>query len=180
MLNRYEHEDAGALGESVRETVPAMAAVIEDAGRLGLPIVFVNDNYGEWGSGPHELCERALGGSNRDLVEPVLPPPGAAFVSKARHSIFYETALDYLLRSGAIERLLLIGQVTEQCVLYSALDAHVRHYEVTVVRDAVAHIHADLAAAALRMMELNMGAEIAEAGSLRTAAGRSFAATPRG
>ena len=29
----------------------------------------------------------------------VLPPPGASFVTKARHSIFYETPLDYLLRS---------------------------------------------------------------------------------
>jgi nicotinamidase-related amidase len=50
----------------------------------------------------------------------------------------------------------LCGQVTEQCVLYSALDAHTRNFEVTVVRDAVAHIHADLADAALRMMERNM------------------------
>ncbi len=55
---------------------------------------------------------------------------------------------------------MLCGQVTEQCVLYSALDAHIRHLRVTVPRDAVAHIHSDLADAALRMMERNMGARI--------------------
>jgi len=36
----------------------------------------------------------------------------------------------------------LTGQVTEQCILYSALDAYVRHFEVVVRPDAVAHIDA--------------------------------------
>jgi hypothetical protein len=45
-------------------------------------------------------------------------------------------------------------------VLYSALDAHIRQLKVTVPRDAVAHIHQDLAEAALMMMERNMEAQI--------------------
>jgi nicotinamidase-related amidase len=63
-----------------------------------------------------------------------------------------------MLRQEGIERLVLTGQVTEQCILYSALDAYVRHFEVVVPRDAVAHIHDNLAAAALRMIETNMRA----------------------
>ncbi len=55
--------------------------------------------------------------------------------------------------------MVLCGQVTEQCVLYSALDAHIRHLRVTVPRDAVAHIHRPLAEAALEMMRRNMHAE---------------------
>ena len=82
------------------------------------------------------------------------------FVVKARHSIFYQPSLAYLLRQYQIDTLVLIGQVTEQCILYSALDAYVRHFQVVVPRDAVAHIHKRLADAALRMMEVNMGAEI--------------------
>ncbi|ATZ23191.1 Isochorismatase family protein [Streptomyces lavendulae subsp. lavendulae] len=50
--------------------------------------------------------------------------------------------------------------MTEQCVLYSALDAHIRHIDVVVALDAVAHIDAALAEAALRMMERNMAAEL--------------------
>jgi nicotinamidase-related amidase len=84
-------------------------------------------------------------------------------VVKVRHSIFFQTPLEYLLSQEGIDRLVLVGQVTEQCVLYSALDAHVRHLEVCVPPDAVAHIHPDLAEAALRMMSLNMGAEICPA-----------------
>ena len=59
--------------------------------------------------------------------------------------------------------MILTGQVTEQCILYSALDAYVRHYEVAVVRDAVAHIDAELGGAALEMMDRNMRARIVEA-----------------
>ena len=75
---------------------------------------------------------------------------------KARHTIFYMTPLEYLLGQKGIEHLVLVGQVTEQCILYSALDAYVRHLRVTVPPDGVAHIHEDLADAALAMMERNM------------------------
>jgi nicotinamidase-related amidase len=68
-----------------------------------------------------------------------------------------------MLREQDVQRVILTGQVTEQCILYTALDAYIRHFDVVVPRDAVAHIHADLAEAALRMMETNMRAEILDA-----------------
>jgi nicotinamidase-related amidase len=81
-------------------------------------------------------------------------------VVKARHSIFYQTQLEYLLREEQIDRLILAGQVTEQCILYSALDAYVRHFELVIPRDCVAHIQEDLAQAALKMMASNMRAGV--------------------
>lgn len=99
-------------------------------------------------------------------MEPLLPDGDSLFVVKARHSIFYETPLTYLLSQLDVSRVVLCGQVTEQCVLYSALDAHIRHLAVTVADDAVAHIHQDLARAALRMMERNMDASIRKASAV--------------
>ena len=104
--------------------------------------------------------QSALAGRDRGLIEPIVPAEDLAFIVKARHSVFYETQLDYLLRRSDITRLIIVGQVTEQCILYSALDAYVRHYEVVVPRDGVAHIHPDLADAALQMMRRNMRATI--------------------
>jgi nicotinamidase-related amidase len=101
------------------------------------------------------------------LVEPLLPRDDDAFVIKARHSVFYSTPLEYLLQSMEIGRIVLTGQATEQCILYSALDGYVRHFEVAVPSDAVAHIHEHLAQAALEMMERNMRATIAPADKLR-------------
>jgi nicotinamidase-related amidase len=85
------------------------------------------------------------------------------FIRKGRHSAFYETALDHLLRIHDVRRLVLCGQVTEQCILYSALDAYIRGYEVSVPTDAVAHIDPELARAALTMMEKNLHADLTRA-----------------
>ncbi len=100
-------------------------------------------------------------GERPDLVEPVLPPEDASFEMKGRHSIF--------LRQPA--RVPAVGEGhrpcgarrpgTEQCILYSALDAYVRRLKVSVPRDGVAHIHEHLARAALELMEVNMRAELA-------------------
>jgi nicotinamidase-related amidase len=166
MLNEYDHEDAEVLVETVRAALPAMRGLVERAAEEDVPIVYVNDNYGDWSAGRPELVERAVAGRARDLVEPIAPAEGTWFISKARHSIFYETQLEYLLREQGIERVVLVGQVTEQCILYSALDAYVRHFKVAVPRDAVAGIHDDLADAALRMMERNMRADVTAAQEL--------------
>jgi nicotinamidase-related amidase len=163
MLNRYEHEDAEPLMENVREILPVISGLLAEAGQREMLRVYVNDNHGDWSAARAELVEYALDGADPTLIEPIIPEPDLPFVVKARHSTFYETQLDYLLRRHQIERLVLVGQVTEQCILYSALDAYVRHYEVVIPRDAVAHIHADLADAALRMMERNMRARIVDA-----------------
>ncbi|MGP4000112.1 cysteine hydrolase family protein [Streptomyces sp. 8N706] len=163
MINTYEHEDADLLIPSVRAALPAMSGLIARARDEDVPVIYVNDNFGRWRSHHDEILDVALRGSHADLVEPVRPDDRSLFVVKARHSIFYQTPLEYLLSQQGISRIVLSGQVTEQCVLYSALDAHIRHLTVAVADDAVAPIHHDLAEAALRMMERNMGAELCRA-----------------
>ena len=111
--------------------------------------------------------EGALGGARRDLIEPILPRDDDLFLSKTRHSIFYATPVEHILDQEGVDRIVLVGQVTEQCILYSALDAYIRHIDLTVPRDAVAHIFEDLAEASLTMMERNMHAEVCEAGDCR-------------
>jgi nicotinamidase-related amidase len=166
MINRYEFEDAEKLRASVEEALPTMVGLVERAREQDVRTIYVNDNHGAWHHGRRELVEDVLAGDFAELVAPIAPGDDIDFVVKARHSIFYETPLEYLLRQGDIERLILVGQVTEQCILYSALDAYIRHFDVHVPPDAVAHIHEDLAEAALRMMEVNMSADLTPAGEL--------------
>jgi nicotinamidase-related amidase len=166
MLNSYEHEDAERLCASVEKVLGPIAGLIERAQREGAPVIYVNDNYGDWSASRHDLARQALEGARPDLVEPVLPPDDMDFVIKARHTIFYMTPVEYLLGQRDIDHLVLVGQVTEQCILYSALDAYVRHLSVTVPPDAVAHIREDLADAALEMMETNMDAQLVPSGEV--------------
>ncbi|MFC9294007.1 cysteine hydrolase family protein [Streptomyces sp. NPDC057011] len=160
MLNTYDHPDAHLLIPSVQRALPAVVKLLEQARERTIPVIYANDNFGKWRSHHGEILDAALAGPHHRLVEPVRPDETSYFVVKARHSVFYETPLAYLLGTLDVSHLVLCGQVTEQCVLYSALDAHIRHLSITVARDAVAHIHQDLADAALRMMEINMAARI--------------------
>jgi len=166
MITNYDFADAERLRASVERALPCMVSLVERAREQDVKTIYVNDNYGAWHQGRSELVETMLAGDFPELVEPIAPGDDVAFVVKARHSAFYETPLEYLLRQAEIDRVILIGQVTEQCILYSALDAYIRHFDVHVPPDAVAHIHEDLAEAALRMMEVNMGADLTPAAEL--------------
>jgi nicotinamidase-related amidase len=129
--------------------------------RDDVDLIYVNDNYGDFAATREDIVRQALDGKHPELVKPILPEQDRAFLEKVRHSAFYATPLSYLLTQLETKRIILTGQVTEQCILYSALDAYVRHFEVTVPSDAVAHIDADLGTAALRMMKSNMRATVA-------------------
>ena len=164
VLNPYDHEDADLLVASMAGVVPQIAQLVRRARDEEVPVIYVNDNYGHWNSSSGELLDIALNeGRHPELVEPLRPPQDASFVIKARHSVFYETPLEYLLRQLDIARIMLCGQVTEQCILYSALDAYVRDLRVAVPTDGVAHIEPELADAALRMMRRNMRADLSPA-----------------
>jgi len=94
MLNTYEHEDADRLTKSVRDALPGIKALIERARSEDVPIVYVNDNYGDFSACRPELVRHVLDGRAPELVEPIVPPDDFAFVVKARHSIFYQTQLE--------------------------------------------------------------------------------------
>ncbi len=160
MLNRYEHEDADALRRSVAAVVPNVRRLLDCAREAGHDVVYVNDNHGDWTSGREGLTQWALDGADPSLVEPVAPTPDVPLLIKTRHSAFYRTQLEELLQEREVQRIVFAGQVTEQCILYSVLDAYMRGFDVVVAEDAVAHIHEDFADTSLRMMKRNMGAVV--------------------
>jgi nicotinamidase-related amidase len=165
MLNPYDHEDADVLTENVESIVPTLAELVAEANDSEVELIYVNDNYGDFAASRDDLIRGAREGRRPDLIEPIVPPDGVAFLQKARHSAFYSTALDHLLRQRSIETIALAGQVTEQCILYTALDAYIRHFDIRVARDAVAYIDRELGDAALRMMQRNMRVELVDATS---------------
>ena len=96
MLNTYDHADADRLAASAAGAVPAAATLVRRAREEETLLIYVNDNYGDWNTSADELAERALNGKHPELVEPLLPIGAAPFVTKARHSAFYATLLEYM------------------------------------------------------------------------------------
>lgn len=164
MLNTYRHEDAELLAPNAAAIIDPLVGLIDGARkRDDVDLIYVNDNYGDFTAQFSDIVAAALAGEHPDLVRPIAPADGCLLLTKVRHSVFYATALDYLLGRLGTRRVILAGQVTEQCILYSALDAYVRHFDVVIPSDAVAHIDAGLGEAALQMMGRNMSAQIVSA-----------------
>jgi nicotinamidase-related amidase len=161
MMNAYRHPDADKLAPQVAEIIDPLAELLSKArDRDDVDVIYVNDNYGDFSAQFSDIVQSALDGERPDLVQPILPAQGCRLLTKVRHSAFYSTALAYLLTQLQPQRLILTGQVTEQCILYTALDAYVRHFPMIVPPDAVAHIDPELSDAAMTMMHRNMDAEI--------------------
>jgi nicotinamidase-related amidase len=164
MMNTYDHPDAEKLAPHVAEIMDPLADLVARArDDDNVDLIYVNDNYGDFTAEFSDIVRSALDGDRPDLVEPIAPAEGCRVMTKVRHSAFYATSLAYLLAQLQPQRVILTGQVTEQCILYTALDAYVRHFQVVVPPDAVAHIDPELGDAALTMMHSNMKAEITPA-----------------
>ncbi|WP_055400099.1 MULTISPECIES: cysteine hydrolase family protein [unclassified Mycobacterium] len=164
MMNTYEHPDAEDLIPNVAKIIDPLADLIRRARESDeVDLIYVNDNYGDFVAQFSDIVSAALDGARPDLVKPIVPAGDLRVMTKVRHSAFYATALAYLLNRLETKRLIIAGQVTEQCILYTALDAYVRHFPVVIPTDAVAGIDAELAEAACKMMEQNMSAELTTA-----------------
>ena len=104
MLNTYDHQDADRLTRNVEDVVEPVAALVARARDEGAEIIYVNDNHGDWNSSQEEPAERALGGRRPNLIEPLLPPEGSAFVIKAHiHEDLADAALKMMERKMRAE-----------------------------------------------------------------------------
>jgi nicotinamidase-related amidase len=163
MISDYAFPDADQVVSNVEKAVPAIRRAREIADAADVRVVYVNDILDDWRCSRSETLRRALDGERPDLIEPIAPRDDDAFFFKGRHSAFYGTLLAHYLSATETERVVFAGQVTEQCILYSAHDAHVREYGVTILRDAVASLDDEMGHAALEMLRENIHAEIVDA-----------------
>jgi nicotinamidase-related amidase len=160
VISDYAFPDAAQVEPAAERAVPAIRRARDAADAAGVPVVYANDIHERWHCSPERHVAAALAGRRPDLVEPLVPRDDDAFLHKGQHSAFYGTPLAHLLHESGAAEVVLTGQVTEQCVLYTGLDAYVRDYRVTVLRDAVAALDDELGRAALAMMERNMAARL--------------------
>ena len=176
VINDCEFDGGEDLLASARATLDPIAALTARCREAGVPIVYVNDNFGAWDQTFDELVERCCTTEvrGRELAEALRPEPGDHFILKPKHSAFYLTSLDALLQSLGVRRLILCGYAGDICVLFTANDAHMREYELVVPRDCIASEREDVNACALEMMQRTLGAETGVGGAVALGRVASF------
>ena len=117
-----------------------------------VPTVFVNDNRGRWRSEFRELVRASVEQSKAGaaIATSLLPGADDYSVLKPKHSAFYATPLDLLLRHLRVKRLVIGGVASDQCIVMSAAEARMRDYDVVVPGDCVADRSPARTARALR------------------------------
>jgi nicotinamidase-related amidase len=138
MISGWDFPDAGQLLPRALAITPRIAALKTRCRRAGVPTIYANDNHGRWRSDFRRVAQESLEGPGAKVTQLLSPEEDDYFVLKPRHSAFFATPLDLLLRHLKVNRLLLVGVAGDQCVMSTATDAHMHGLEVHVPQDCVA------------------------------------------
>ncbi len=112
--------------------------------------------FSKFGWPPHAV----KGTKGADVVKELKPVKGDIVIEKKTYSGFYNTKLHGILKKMGINSLRLTGCVTQICIMFTASDAVLRDYKVTVVKNGVAGITKEDHDAALRIMKNVLGVRI--------------------
>jgi nicotinamidase-related amidase len=129
---------AGMLPRAIRMG-RRIAALKAQASAAGVPVVYVNDNFGRWRSDFRRIVAHCLDDDVRGepVVAMLVPDEKDYFVLKPKHSGFFNTTLDLLLDYLQVKTLVITGMATDACVLFTAADAYMRDLHVIIPRDCV-------------------------------------------
>lgn len=115
VISDFEFEDAEKLFENALPMAKKLAAFKKRAKEIGIPAIYVNDNFGKWQSDFRKLLAHARDKSVRGskIAELLAPNEDDYFVLKPKHSGFFSTTLDVLLEYLNCETLILTGVATD-------------------------------------------------------------------
>jgi nicotinamidase-related amidase len=162
MINDLEFSGGKNMLNAAQNAAQQIKGLVQQARATGVPIVYVNDNYGQWHSQRSLLVEHCAreGTLGAGIVKLLEPEEDDYFVVKPQFSGFYSTNLPALLPRLGARRLILTGVAADICVLFTAADAHMREYDLWVPADCVASSDPQRTTWALEIMKNSMKAEI--------------------
>ncbi len=180
VVNDLEFDGGRRLLEHALPAAARIARLKARCKRLGIPAIYVNDNFGRWRSDFVRQVEHCLEDETpgKPLVEALLPQEDDYYVLKPKHSGFYQTPLDLLLSYLKARTLILTGFAGNFCVLFTAHDAFMRDYHLVVPSDCVASETEEANSDALRRIEQVLKADVRASSALDLAALTTFAASP--
>ncbi|HEV2150192.1 MAG TPA: isochorismatase family cysteine hydrolase [Longimicrobiaceae bacterium] len=161
MINDLEFPGAEGMLERAVAAAERTAALRRRAKEAGIPVVYANDNFGRWRSDFRDVTEHVLRGGVRGepLARILRPDPDDYFVLKPKHSAFFATTLETLLKYLGVRRLVLTGISGDVCVLFTASDAYMRDFHLHVPEDCMASVSEEENRRALAYMRRVFGAD---------------------
>jgi nicotinamidase-related amidase len=140
VINDLDFPEGDQLLRFAMPMARQIAALKRRAKAEGVPVLYVNDNFGRWRSNFSAQVEHCLkdGVRGKSVVELLRPGEDDYFVLKPKHSGFFSTTLDTLLQYLGVKAVVLTGMAANICVLFTANDAYMRDLHLAVPEDCVA------------------------------------------
>ena len=139
VINDLDFAGADELIARAEAMAGRLAALKRRAARAGSPIIYVNDNFGQWRSDFRQTvahCTRKASPGRR-VSSALKPNARDYFVLKPRHSGFYDTSLSPLLWDLKVRRVIVTGIAGNICVLFTANDAYMRGFRIYAPADCI-------------------------------------------
>ena len=169
VINDLDFPEGEQLLRHARPMAEKIAALKRRTKAAGIPAIYVNDNFGRWQSNQQALVDHALSSESRgrEIVRLLLPEEDDYFVLKPKHSAFFSTTLDTLLRYLGTRRVIVTGVATNICVLFTANDVYMRDLELLVPTDCAAANTKKEHHWAIEQMEHTLKADVRPSAQLR-------------
>ena len=161
VINDMEFEGGEKLLEQALPMAGRLAGFAKRARKAGVPVVYVNDNFGRWRSDFRALLDHCISGKTRGsaIAEKLVPEKTDYVVLKPKHSAFFSTTLDTLLEYLHAKTLIITGLTTDLCVLFTASDAHMRDFHLVIPADCCAAADTSRHETAIDLLERNFRAD---------------------
>jgi nicotinamidase-related amidase len=162
VVNDFEFENGEQLLKLAIPVGKQIAKLKSRAKGAGVPVIYVNDNFGKWRSDLNKTVAHCLedGVRGEPFAKLVLPDEEDYFVLKPKHSGFYCTSLELLLEHIGSRSLILAGIAGNNCVLFTANDAYMRDFQLFIPADCVVSESEEENQYALKQMEKVLKADI--------------------
>lgn len=166
VLTTFQFPDGDAILKGALGMRDDLVKLKARARETGIPVLYVNDNFGDWRSEKEVLMGRCLEAKGAEFVRPLLPDSEDYFVLKPMHSAFYMTPLEVLLQHLEVETLILTGLTSNSCITVTAHDANMRGFDIYIPPDCSCARNAKEHAQALAQLEAMAGANLKRSTSL--------------
>jgi nicotinamidase-related amidase len=174
VINDLDFPEANQLLRYARPMARKLLRLKERAKKAAVPVIYVNDNFGRWQSDFRRQVQHCLRAESRghEIVMLLQPEEDDYFVLKPKHSGFFSTTLETLLRYLGSKTLIITGIAGNFCVLFTANDAYMRDYDLIIPADCTASNSAAENKEALALMRKFLKADTRPSSKIRLPAGR--------
>lgn len=175
VINHLDFDGNKEIVPAAEKMAPRLRELKLRAKAAGVPVIYVNDNFGRWQSDFRKVVRYCTqeGKPGRKISEMMIPEEDDYFVLKPKHSGFYSSTLEILLEHLQAKRLILTGIAGNICVLFTANDAYMRDYKLLVPKDCCVSNSAAENEYALQQMERVMKADTRPSEQIRLSRKRS-------